>query len=153
MAVAGAALALSACQTQSPIQTDVPYQPADGVRVELGAIQIRDLVVVSGGKDAAGVLSASVSNTSGQAQRIAFALPQGQPVYAEAPAHSEQRLSGATQVQLPAVPVNAGDVVKLTVQSPGARQTEVVVPVLAARGYYASLAPTNPPAASETAAP
>ncbi len=153
MAVAGAAVALSACQTQSPIQTDVPYQPADGVRVELGAVQIRDLVLVSGGKDKAGVLSASVSNTSGEAKRIAFALPDGQPVYAEAPAHSERRLSGATQVQLPAVPVNAGDVVTLTVQSPGARQTVVVVPVLAASGYYASMAPTAPPAAAETAAP
>ena len=153
VAVAGAALALSACQTQSPIQTDVAYVAADGVPVDLGAVQIRDLVVISGGKDKAGVLSASVSNTSGEAQRIAFALPKAQPVYAEAPAHSERRLSGATQVQLPAVPVNAGDVVKLTIQSPGARQAVVVVPVLSASGYYASMSPTNAPAAAETTAP
>ena len=153
VAVAGAALALSACQTQSPIQTDVAYVAADGVPVDLGAVQIRDLVVISGGKDKAGVLSASVSNTSGEAQRIAFALPKAQPVYAEAPAHSERRLSGATQVQLPAVPVNAGDVVRLTIQSPGARQAVVVVPVLSASGYYASMSPTNAPTASETTAP
>lgn len=146
MAVAGAALALSACQTQSPIQTDVQYVAADGVPVKLGVVQLRDLVVISGGKDKAGVLSASVSNTSGEAQRIAFALPQGQPVYAEAPAHSEGRLSDATQVQLPAVPASAGDVVTLTVQSPSAPAVVVVVPVLSASGYYASLAPTNPPA-------
>lgn len=151
VAVAGAALALSACQTQSPMQTDVPYVAADGVPVDLGSVQLRDLVVISGGKDKPGVLSAAVSNTSGEAQRLSFALPQGQPVYAEAPAHSERRLSDATQVQLPAVPVNPGDVVTLSVQSASAPAVVVVVPVLKASGYYASLAPTATPAASPTA--
>lgn len=151
VAVAGAALALSACQTQSPVQTDVPYVAADGVPVDLGSVQLRDLVVISGGKDKPGVLSAAVSNTSGEAQRLSFALPQGQPVYAEAPAHSERRLSDATQVQLPAVPVNPGDVVTLSVQSASAPAVVVVVPVLKASGYYASLAPTATPAASPTA--
>ena len=151
VAVAGAALALSACQTQSPIQTNVTYVPADGVPVDLGSVQVRDLVVVSGGRDKAGVLSASVSNNSSEAQRIAFALPQAQPVFAEAPAHSERRLSGDTQVQLPAVPVNAGDVVTLSVQSQNAPAVLVVVPVLSASGYYASLAPTAPPVPTATA--
>lgn len=151
VAVAGAALALAACQTQSPVQTDVPYVAADGVPVDLGSVQLRDLVVISGGKDKPGVLSAAVSNTSGEAQRLSFALPQGQPVYAEAPAHSERRLSDATQVQLPAVPVNPGDVVTLSVQSASAPAVVVVVPVLKASGYYASLAPTAAPAPSPTA--
>ena len=154
MAVAGAALALSACQTQSPIQTDVTYVPADGVPVDLGAVQLRDLVVISGGKDKAAVLSASVSNNSGEAQRIAFALPQGQPVFAEVPAHSQRRLSDATQVQLPAVAANAGDVVTLSVQSQSTPAVLVVVPVLSATGYYATLAPTASTAtATATATP
>jgi hypothetical protein len=151
VAVAGAALTLSACQTQSPIQTDVTYSPADGVPVDLGPVQLRDLVVISPGKDKPGVLSASVSNNSGEARRISFALPQGQPVFAEAPAHSEQRLSDASQVQLASMPVNPGDVVTLSVQSPGAPSTVVVVPVLPASGYYASLSPTNAPAAATSA--
>lgn len=152
--VTGAALALSACQTQSPIQTDVPYVPADGVPVDLGAVHVRDLVVISGGKDKPGVLSGSVSNDSGQAQRIAFALPQGQPVFAEAPAHSEGPLSDGTQVQLPTVPVNPGDVVTLSVQSPSAPAAVVVVPVLGPSGYYSTLAPTGAPTtASPTTSP
>ena len=150
VAVAGAALALSACQTQSPMQTDVPYVAADGVPVDLGSVQLRDLVVISGGKDKPGVLSASVSNNGGEPQRLAFSLGQGQPVYAESPAHSERRLSGDTQVQLPAVPVSPGDVVTLTVQSASAPAVVVVVPVLKASGYYASLAPTDGPAATAT---
>jgi hypothetical protein len=153
VAVAGAALALSACQTQSPIQTDVAYVAADGVPVDLGSVQLRDLVVISGGKGQPGVLSASVSNNSSEAQRIAFSLPQGQPVYAESPAHSERRLSDDTQVQLPAVPVSAGDVVTLNVQSASAPAVVVVVPVLKPSGYYASLAPTNAPTTTATATP
>ena len=152
VAALGAALALSACQTQSPVQTDASYMPADGVSVDLGVVQVRDLVVISTGKDKPGVLSAAVSNTSGDSQRLAFALPQAQPVYAESAANSEARLSEGTQVQLPSVPVSPGDVVTLTVQSPTAPAAVVTVPVLPASGYYATLAPSAAPSTT-TAAP
>ena len=146
----GAALALSACQTQSPIQTDVPYNAAEGVPVDLGAVQIRDLVIVSDAKDKAGVLSASVSNTGDNTEKVAFALSNGSPVYAEVPAHSQQRLSETGQVQLPSVPVSPGDVVKVTVQSPSAPAAVVDVPVMPASGHYATLAPTQVPTTSST---
>ena len=150
VAAVGAALALSACQTQSPVQTDYPYQPADGVAVDLGPVQLRDLVVISAGKDKPGVLSASVSNKSADAQRLAFALPQGQPVYAETKAYSQERLSEGSQVQLPSVPVNPGDVITLTVQSPAAPAAVVTVPVLPAVGYYSTMSPPAAPSATAT---
>ncbi len=150
VAALGAALALSACQTQSPIQTDVTYSAPDGVAVDLGAVQLRDLVVISSGKDQPGVLSAAVSNTGADTQRIAFALPQTQPVYAEAAGYSQARLSGDSQVTLPSVPVSPGDVIKLTVQSPHAATAVVTVPVLPPVGYYATLAPTSTPSATAT---
>ena len=154
VAVAGATLALSACQTQSPIQTDVPYVAADGVPVDLGSVQLGDLVVISGGKDKPGVLSAAVSNTSGDSQRIAFSLPQGEPVTVEVPAHSQRSLADGSQVQLPSVPVEAGGVVTLNVQSQSAPAVVVVVPVLKPSGYYATLAPTAVPStATATATP
>ena len=150
----GAGLALSGCQTQSPIQTDVPYVAADGVPVDLGPVQLRDLVVISKGKGEPGVLSASVSNTSGTAERIAFAAANGQPVYAEAKAYSQERLSGATQVQLPGLTVGPGDVVTLTVQSASAPAAVVVVPVVSAAGPYATLQATSAPTtATPTEAP
>jgi hypothetical protein len=148
VAALGAALALSACQTQSPIQTDVPYTPADGVPVDLGAVQIRDLVVVGAAKDQPGVLTGSLVNTSSEPRRVAFGLQNGQPVFTEAPPHSQQRLSESSQVQLATVPAAPGDVIRLTVQSPGAPTTVVNVPVLPASGYYATLAPTGAPATS-----
>jgi hypothetical protein len=161
VAVIGAALSLSACQTQSPIQTDVPYNAADGVPVDLGAVQIRDLVIISEGKDKPGVLSGALINTGGTEQRVAFAAPNSQPVYASAAPHSEARISGASQVQMPSVPVNPGEVLTLTVQSPSAPAAVVVVPVLPPAEYYQTLRPTGAPVAtaaspatpSETAAP
>lgn len=142
-AAIGAAVLLSACQTQSPIQTDVTYDPADGVPVNLGSVQLRDLVVISSGKDKPGVLSASVSNTGSSSARIAFALSNGSPVYTEVPAGAEQRLSGTSQVQLPSVPVSPGDLVKLSVQSPDAPAAVVDVPVLPPVGHYATMGPTS----------
>jgi hypothetical protein len=147
-AAIGAALALSACQTQSPIQTDVTYDPADGVPVDLGAVQLRDLVVISSGKGEAGVLSAAASNSGSSSTRIAFALASGSPVYAEVPAGSQERLSGSTQVQLPSMPVAPGDVVKLTVQSPSAPAAVVDVPVLPPTDHYATMSPTTSPTTS-----
>jgi hypothetical protein len=150
----GAGLALAGCQTQSPIQTDVSYVATDGVPVDLGAVQLRDLVVIATAKGEPGVLSASVSNTSGKAERIAFQAPNSQPVYAEAPAYSQERLSGSTQVQLADLPVSPGDVITLTVQSASAPAAVVVVPVVAASGAYATLKPTAAPTtAMPTATP
>ena len=154
VAVAGAVVALTGCQTQSPIQTDTPYQAADGVPVDLGPVQIRDLVVVSDGKDKPGVLTGSLINTSDSEQRIAFAAPNSQPVYATAAAHSQARLSDTSQVQMPSVPVAPGDVITLTVQSPSAPAAVVTVPVLPPAHYYQTVSPTvAPTTATATATP
>ena len=142
VAVLGAALALSACQTQSPVSTEISYNAADGVPVDLGPVQVRNLLVVTDGKGKPGVLSGSLSNTSSEALKVQFRLPQGDPVTTTAPAHSQAQLSESEQLQLPEVPVAPGDVVTLSVQSGTAPETVVVVPVLKASGYYASLAPT-----------
>lgn len=152
VAVLGAALALSACQTQSPVQTDVMYNAADGVPVDLGAVQLRDLVVIGTGKGKPGVLSAAVSNDGGQAERVAFALPNSSPVYATAPANSSQPLSDGNQVQLSQVPVDPGDVVQLNVQSAGARSVVVTVPVVPPDNYYSTMSPTSAPTSSATSA-
>ena len=64
---------LSGCQVASPIQTNVPYQPADGVAVDLGDVQIRDLVVVSGAKGEVGTLSGMVVNQGASRVTITFA--------------------------------------------------------------------------------
>ena len=150
LAVAAAALALTGCQTQSPIQTDEVYMPADGVGVELGSIEVRDLVVVGTGRDKPGVISGALSNTSSETARVGFALADGQPVFTEAKPYSNDPISGTTQVQLPSVPAEPGGTVQLTVQSQSAPAEVVTVPVVPAAGYYQTVSPTAVPSATTT---
>ncbi|HEV7148591.1 MAG TPA: hypothetical protein VGN48_16490 [Pedococcus sp.] len=151
--ILGAALALSGCETQSPMQTRFPYVPSDGVPVDLGAVQLRDLVVISSGKGKPGVLVASVSNSGNSEEQIGFASSSTQQVYTSSPAHSVQTLSGKTPVELPNMPVAPGDVVRLTVETPAAPAVVVYVPVLLPTGYYATISPTDVPSATATSSP
>lgn len=144
-AVTGAALVLSACGVMSPIQTDEVYQPADGVGVELGVVEIRDLVIVGTGRDRPGTVSGALSNLGKEPQRVGFALAEGQPVFTEAKPFSNERISGSTQVQLPSVPAEPGSTVQVTVQAGSAPAQVVTVPVVPATGYYQTVSPTAAP--------
>lgn len=53
-------LVLTACGFN--VQTNLPYTPADGVNTEVGAVQIRNLMVLSK-TDGEGFLSASISSS------------------------------------------------------------------------------------------
>jgi len=139
------AAVLSGCQVMSPIQTTVPYQPANGVAVDLGDVQIRDLVVVSRAKGEVGTLSGMVVNTGTEPVAISFAASaSGGSVMAQAPADSQTRLSGVegtAPVTLPNIASAPGGVVKLTVSTPAGGASEVSVPVLLPDGIYANITP------------
>ncbi len=146
--VASAAL-LAGCQLTSPVQTDVPYQPADGVAVDMGAVQIRDLVVVAEQEGGPGTIVGSLSNDADQAAQVQIAGEGGQPVTIEAPAHSHVSLSTTTKVTLPAVASAPGGVVTLQVGTSESGANVVTVPVLPATEYYE---PFKPEASPTTAA-
>jgi hypothetical protein len=144
--VAGAVLALSGCQVMSPIQTTVPYQSADGVSVDLGNVQIRDLVVVTATRGGAGTLSGLVVNKSTEPVTVTFTTGTGVDASARAiiPAGAPTRLSGVqgvTPVTIPSLPAAPGDVVKVIVSTPDAGAPVVSVPVLPPTGYYSSITP------------
>ena len=152
-AFAGAVLALSGCQAFSPTQTDVAYQPADGVAVDLGDVQIRDLLVVTAAKGEIGTLSGLVINSGNAPVAVTFTTGPGVDGLARAfvPAQGQTRLSGlegATPVFLPSVAAAPGDVIKVIVSTPAAGAPEVSVPVLLPTGYYAGLNPTAFPVPS-----
>ena len=135
----------------SPIQTNVPYQPADGVAVDLGDVQIRDLVVVSGAKGDVGTLSGMVVNKGTTSVTITFSAgaagatgATGESATAQAPADRQTRLSGvegAPPITLPSIDAAPGGVVKVTVSTPAGGASEVSVPVLLPDGIYASITP------------
>jgi hypothetical protein len=151
-----AVLALSGCQLESPIQTNVPYQPADGVAVDLGDVQVRDLVIVTDAKGGVGTLSGLVVNKSTGPVTVTFATGPGALASGRAiiPAGTATRLSGVegvTPVTIPRIPAAPGDMVNVVVSTPDAGAPVVSVPVLLPTGYYSNITP--PPAPTTIPAP
>lgn len=149
MGLAGAALTvgLSGCQIFSPVQTSLPYQASDGVPVDLGEVQIHDLVVVSAAKGSPGNVVGQVVNTSGSAQTILFADGGSAKASAQVPPHTTERLAGGKQVILPSMPVPPGAVISLQVATQASGVHIVQVPVLGPDLYYKTLAPSATPSA------
>lgn len=135
------AVGLSGCQVSSPIQTDVPYVPADGVPVDLGQVQIRNLVIVAKDKDGNGTISGSVYNKGGDAATVTFAGQGGSSATFEVPAYTEKQISKDSPVVLPKVTGAPGGVTTLQVSTAASGSNVAEVPILLPQGYYESLAP------------
>jgi hypothetical protein len=152
----GTALALGACSTQSPAQTTVEYQPADGIDVNLGTLQARGLVLVSAAKGAAGVVVGSLINTGNDPLTVLFLTPaqvQGGPATTGGPSmelkpNSQTPIGG---VQIGNVPAAPGDLTNIVLQTK-AGQAFANVPVLLPDGYYSSATATTVPTAATTSA-
>jgi hypothetical protein len=153
-----AVLPLSGCQAASPIQTNVPYEPGDGVAVDLGDVLVRDLLVVADGKGEVGTLSGMVLNTGTEPVTVTFAVGAAGAVggsataTAEVPAGEQTRLSGVEgtpPVTLPGIPAAPGGVMTLIISTPAGGAPEISVPVLLPNGYYSTITP----APAETSAP
>jgi hypothetical protein len=126
----------------------VPYIPADGVPVDLGVVQIRNLLVVADEENGPGVLSGQVVNNGDDSAQITVATEGGAPVTITAPPRQVQRISGTSQVQLSSVPADPGGIVTLTIQTPTSGANIVQVPVLPAIEYYETLKPSAAPTGS-----
>ncbi|WP_377645049.1 hypothetical protein [Oryzobacter terrae] len=143
-ALAGALLLGAAgCAVFSPVQTDYAYQPADGPALDTGDLKLRNLVVVAAEKGGDGILVGQAVNGAAQAVQVSFSVGSDTPANRTVPASSGAALSApGSSVVLTAVPGGPGDVVDLTVTTPGSGQNVVTVPVLAPTGYYTQFAPS-----------
>jgi hypothetical protein len=133
----------------------VPYQPADGINVNLGTVDARGLVLVTAAKGAAGVVVGSLINNSRDPVTVTFLTPeQAQSSSANGPS---VQVSGNQQVpitgiQLENVPAAPGDMTNIVLQTK-AGQAFANVPVLLPDGYYSTSTATAVPttATSSTA--
>ncbi|NHI18604.1 hypothetical protein H9L10_00170 [Phycicoccus endophyticus] len=150
--IATAALLAAGCGVFSPAQTDYSYIPADGVDLTIPGLDLRNIAVVTDGEGEPGVLVGQAVNDSGDAVEVAFGLEGTTGATTSVPAYSGEALSSPTStVDLGAVPAAPGSLVELTVQTREAGQNVVSVPVLAAEGYYAGLAPSASASPTPTA--
>lgn len=150
-----AALTLSACQITSPLTTTQSYDPADGVSVNVGPIAVRDLLVVSEGNGAAGVVSGQVVNTGDEPAEITLSTNQDGQATTLAPTvtvdpGASTRLDGqgpngsGTPVVIPVVGAAPGGILQITVQSSLGQADSGTAPVMLPEGPYADLvAPTE----------
>jgi len=151
--VAGS-LALAGCSYLSPVQTSADYQTSDGVPVDLGSVQIRNLLVVAGAKDSPGVLVAQIVNTGSFDATVRFTVAgstgTGTDVVRASvpPGGSTTLAAGATELTLPSVPAIPGGLVTLDVQTADSGTTPVSVPVLAPEGHLADQTPAPSPSPS-----
>lgn len=129
----------------SPIQTDVPYEPSDGVPVDLGAVQVRGLVVIASAKGANGALSGAVINSGAGETRVAFSSAQAQGGSVTVAPGGTTPLTSVTIPQVSAAP---GGVVSMVVSTPTSGDVTVEVPVLPPTLYYSTVTP-SPAATSQ----
>jgi hypothetical protein len=144
-AVAAATLLASGCAVFSPVQTDEPYIPADGVRLTITGLELRNLAVVTTSEGGSGVVVGQVVNDGSSAVDVQFGVQggSGSPASTAVPAHSGDTISDATRkVELSSLPAKAGQMVTLTVTTREAGENVVLVPVLLDQGIYEGLVPS-----------
>jgi len=139
-----AAAAVAGCSTQSPLQTLVPYQPADGVAASSGVVQARNLLLVAAAKGDPAYLSGSLINTSTDTITVSFASQEAAATSQKA---GSVQLKSLEQLQIetitiPAVAAPPGALASIVMTTP-AGQVLVSVPVLAptAGSPYATMTP------------
>ena len=141
-ALAGATLLASGCAVFSPVQTDEPYIPADGVALSTTDLELRNLALVSSAAGADAVVVGQAVNSGTSAVQVSFGVSGGGAgATATVPATSGETLSDeTTRVTLPALAAGPGEVVELVVTTSGSGQNIITVPVLLAKGQYEGLA-------------
>jgi hypothetical protein len=145
--VAISALTLtSSCSLFNPRETTGAYAPADGVPADIGTVALRDLVLITDGKDTA-VLAGSALNTGDEKVTVQFS-PQGESTTAaEAPeieleAHEQLNLA-SEGLQFKNVTTKPGRLLPVAVRSSVGGTTMLRVPVLAATGPYTTITPAG----------
>ncbi|WP_345713262.1 hypothetical protein [Kineococcus glutinatus] len=171
-AVAIAALstaAVSGCAVFSPVQTAVPYEPSDGFSTTVGDVVVRNVLVVSEGDGAPGVLSATLVNEgtedvevtvdTGSGSDTSITVPTGVAYVLGAgsgagptttPEAGAVETTAPTAVEISSVDAVAGELVPVTFEADGA-SVDLEVPVLLPRHEYTTLTPAPAPTDTGTA--
>jgi hypothetical protein len=150
-----ASVSVAACSTQSPTQTNVPYQPADGINVNIGSVDARGLVLVTAAKGAAGVLVGSLINSGRDPVTVTFLTgEQAQSSSSDGPsmqvaASQQVPISG---IQFDSVAAAPGDLTNIVLQTK-AGQVFANVPVLPPDNYYSTVTPTTVPTTTTATTP
>ena len=143
-AVAAAGLVLTAC---NPLTTTLSYAPADGVEMDGSTLVARDVLVVSQGGGAPGVLVGTLVNQGDEPQTVSVSVAGQQVGEVTVEPRSAARLDGVSledgsdgsRTTVDAVEARAGEHVEVRLQS-GSDTLSANAPVLLPHGSYAHFA-------------
>jgi len=145
-ALALAALLLAGCSALSPITTAYPYNPSDGVRVELGStLKAENLLVISAAKDKPGALVGGLTNLGTADARVTLAPQGASKATVRVPAGGTVLLGSDLDppIELDTVSVPPGALLPVTISTPDGGSEQVSVPVLdGTLPQYATLVPS-----------
>lgn len=137
--VAASTAALSACSYLSPIQTDAPYNPSDGVSAKLGVVVARNLAIVSSAANGKGVLTGAVVNQGDSSVSVSFA--DAQSTEAGQMSLGGRELKPISTVVFNSVAAAPGATTDILVHTSEGATQKVTVPVILPTGSYATIAP------------
>ncbi|PFG35274.1 hypothetical protein [Sanguibacter antarcticus] len=144
LGVAGLALALAAC---SPITTDVPYAASDGIRAQVGDLDVLNLMILSPSKDAAGRLLGAASSASAEPETLTIAAQDGSvtiPVQLEAGETVNFSVDDGLMLLIDQVTVAPGANLPVTLTTSAGESIDVFVPVLdSTLDEYADFVPSE----------
>lgn len=165
-AVTSLALLLSGCSFWAPQTAAQPYVPSDGAaadigKLEYGGVKLRNFLLVSGGKGAAGALVGAVVNEGTEPVTVQigiFARDSQQPLASTSVTARPGELvkvgagDGGPALRVPAVPEAPGSVLVMRVNTAEGGAT-LQLPVLPPIGAYASISPAASPTSTTAPSP
>lgn len=146
---------LGGCAVFSTVQTDQPYQAADGVNASFGELDLRGVLIVAETKDGPGTVVGQLVNNGSEDIEVTLGTTADAPMQAPVTVErgSSFTLGEESSGQLASVPAGPGDVVQLRVSTRDTGQNVVTVPVLPAEGYYEDVTPPSAPATQPGSTP
>jgi hypothetical protein len=149
-------LSVTGCGYINPQQTSEQYSASDGTRTDLGALELRNFIIITDGEDKPGRVTGAVYNTS--SKDVVLTIKGGAGSQAEVPVkqNSYTLLNDSTApAVLSTVGAKPGSVTEVTISEDGTNQDAIFkVPVLDGTiTDYKTYLPTPEPTASSTASP
>ncbi|MDP9889297.1 hypothetical protein J2X98_002902 [Pseudarthrobacter enclensis] len=153
-AALGASLLTAGCGYITPQQTSHQYSASDGIRTDLGPLQLRNILIVSNGEDEPGRLIGAVYNSSSKDVTLTVNGAKGSQTQVPVKANSYTLLNDKSDAAiLSTTGGKPGSMVDVKISENGTNVSNTVkVPVLdATLKEYKDYVPT--PSASATATP
>ncbi|MDJ0357905.1 hypothetical protein [Paenarthrobacter sp. PH39-S1] len=156
------ALAVSGCSYINPQSTGQIYSASDGVRTDLGKLELRNILVVSSGKDKPGRIIGAVFNTSDTGITLTISGSGGSQTRISVKANEPYYLNETTDASiLSSVSAMPGATETLTLSQDGSAEpktAELTVPVLDGtlkeyQQYIPRASPTPSPADTSSPTP